>query len=40
MKSVEDQIVKNDLVTLFSPFYPKGVLFFKKDFKKKNHNFL
>ena len=40
MKSAGDQIVKNDLVTLSSSFYRKGVLFLKKDFKKKNHNFL
>ena len=40
MNSAWDQIVKNDLVTLSFTFLRVGVLFFNKDLKKKNYNFL
>ena len=40
MNSAWDQIVKNDLVTLSFTFLRVGVLFFNKDLKNKNYNFL
>ena len=40
MKSAWNQIIKNDMVTLSFSFLRVGVLFFKKDLKNKNYNFL
>ena len=40
MKSAWNQIIKNDMVTLSFSFMRVGVLFFKKDLKNKNYNFL
>tara|TARA_B100000900_G_scaffold390706_1_gene384658 strand:+ start:221 stop:1003 length:783 start_codon:yes stop_codon:yes gene_type:complete len=40
MKSAWNQIIKNDMVTLSFSFFRVGVLFFKKDLKNKNYNFL
>ena len=40
MKSAWNQIIKNDMVTLSFSFMRVGVLFFKKDLKNRNYNFL